>query len=154
MEAARQRVEAKVKERMAQVALHETLVNMPRWFVTEPPIHLSLNELRSEQYAAEDGWETESDTFLCPGQKIKGLTRHCLASSIQPDPLCRISCSTHSSVGNTGPSPVSKSGGINWRIRYTVMRQRRHVKDVCLRRSGSEVDWGLECVRFLSVNWG
>jgi hypothetical protein len=73
MEAARQRVEAKVKERMAQVVLHETLVNMPRWCVTKPPIHLSLNELRSEQYAAEDGGKRKATHSCARDRRLRGL---------------------------------------------------------------------------------
>jgi hypothetical protein len=65
MKVAKQRVEEE-KERMARVILHETRVNMPRKFVTEPLIHLSLNQLRSEQYATEDGRGKRQKQTLMP----------------------------------------------------------------------------------------
>jgi hypothetical protein len=60
-----------------------TRENRLQRIVIEPPTHLSLNKPIGEQNSAE---ENATDTLL---RLAEGLTRHCLASSIQPDPLCR-----------------------------------------------------------------
>jgi hypothetical protein len=90
--------------------LRETRENRLERIVTEPLIHLSLKKLIGEQNTAEK----DARWTLC---LAKGLTRHCLSISIQPDPLCRTWSSAHSSVGNTGPSVESMSSGINWSTR-------------------------------------
>jgi hypothetical protein len=100
------------RERGTWAILPETRENRPQMIVTELLTHLSLNKPACEQDTAE---ENARDTFVSSSRER--LTRHCLANSIQPDPLCRTWCSTHSSVGNTGPSVASMSGGINWRTR-------------------------------------
>jgi hypothetical protein len=103
----RVRVALAGRRRGTWAILCETRENRPERIVTKSLIHLSLKKLIGEQNTAEKN----ARRILC---LAKGLTRHCLAISIQPDSLCRTWCSAHSSVGNTGPSVESMSGGINW----------------------------------------
>ena len=106
----RVRVSVAVRARGTWVIPRETRENRPEKVVTKPLIHLSLKKLIGEQKTAE----RNARRILC---LAKGLTRDCLAISIQPDPLCRTWSSAHSSVGNTGPSVESMSSGINWSTR-------------------------------------
>jgi hypothetical protein len=61
MKVAKQRVGGKEEEELARAIQHETRVNMHRRIVAELQIHLSLNQLRSEQCAGEDEREKDSD---------------------------------------------------------------------------------------------
>ena len=65
------------------VILRETRKNRPQRTAIEPLTHLSLNKPAGEQNSGE---ENARDTLLCLAEE---LTKHCLANSIQPDPLCR-----------------------------------------------------------------
>jgi hypothetical protein len=74
------RVSVVVRVRGTWAILRETRENRPERVVTKPLVHLSLKKLIGEQKTAEKN----ARRILC---LAKGLTRHCLAISIQPDPL-------------------------------------------------------------------
>jgi hypothetical protein len=87
MKVAKQGVGGKEEEELARAIQHEKRVNMHRRIVAELQIHLSLNQLSSEQVPGKmDGKTIATDSYRSE-QKIKGLTKHCLVNSIQPDSL-------------------------------------------------------------------